>query len=306
MSVDLSFVLFCESIVGCQIAIDKMTLRPDLCITDYHVLRKSIRGLTVVEHKSPTECDSVDAEYVKLYSRYTAYIECADPAVHAHHAVFSSKTRLFSEIQATHTRWSLSCPRNKAPPATWVAMASDLMAPTGHAMHFSDDDMMFSLSTIDEASFAHILAVCDSSVGGYAPPDDARAHCDAVLALAPDDFDSLLMARDFKMAGANAASQQNQSNQLAISNGTFTRGPSTSGFGRGMPGRGRGRGAPRGGAFGRVRPSAQRPQCPDGSVSYDLSSFTRSPVGFVSQCCQHCRPSSSNGRQSLRRHAPVS
>ena len=57
------------------------------------------------------------------------------------------------------------------------------------------------------------------------------------------------------MAGTAAASQQNQSNQLAINNGTFARGPSTSGFGRGMPGRGRGRGVPRGGAFGRgVRP----------------------------------------------------
>ena len=79
MSVDLSFILFCESIVGCQIAIDKMTLRPDLRITDSDVLRKFIRGLTVVRHKSPIECDSMDAEYVKLYSRYTAYIECADP-----------------------------------------------------------------------------------------------------------------------------------------------------------------------------------------------------------------------------------
>ena len=34
MSVDLSFILFCESIVGCQIAIGKMPLLPDLRITD--------------------------------------------------------------------------------------------------------------------------------------------------------------------------------------------------------------------------------------------------------------------------------
>ena len=188
---------------------------------------------------------------MKLYSRYTAYIECADPAVHAGHVVFSSKHRLFVQMQAIHTRWSLSCPRNKVPPATWVTTTPELMAPTDHVMHLSDDDMMFSLSTMDEASFDHILAVCNSSVDGYAPPNDARAHCDAVLALAPDGFDSLLMARDFKMAGTNAASRQDQSNQLAISNSTFARGPSASGFGRGMPGRGRGRGAPRGGAFGR-------------------------------------------------------
>ena len=119
-------------------------------------------------------------------------------------------------------------------------------------MHFSDDDMVLLLSTMDETRFEDILATCDGSVDGYAPPDDARgAHCDAVLALSSGDFESLRMARDFKMAGTSAASQQNQSNQLAITNGTFARGPSATGFGRGMPGRGHGRGAPCGGAFGR-------------------------------------------------------
>ena len=206
MSADLSFILFCESIVGCQIAVDKMTLRPDLRITDSDVLRKFIRGLTVVGHKSSTECDSMDVEYVKLYSRYTAYVGCADPAVHADHVVFSSKHRLFAGIRTIHTRWSLSCPRNKVPPATWVAMAPDLMAPTGHVMHLSDDDMVLSLSTMDGASFDHIFAVCDNSVGGYAPPGDTRAHCDAVLALAPDDFDSLLMARDFRISPTSSPS----------------------------------------------------------------------------------------------------
>ena len=251
MSVDLSLILFCESLVGCQVAIDKMTLRTDLRITDSDVLRKFIRGLTVVGHKSPTECDSMDAEYVKLYSRYNAYIECADPAVHADHDVFSTKDRLFAEIQAIHSRWSLSCPRNKTPPATWVAMTPDLMAPPTHLMHLSDDDMVYSLTTMDDANFDHILNVCENASDGYDPPDHARAHCDALLALEPEAFDSLLMARDFKMAGTDAASRQNQSNQLAIGNGTFARGPSSSGFGRGMPGRGRGRGAPRGGSFGR-------------------------------------------------------
>ena len=162
------------------------------------------------------------------------------------------KKRLFAEIQAIHTRWSLSCARSKVPPATWIAMTPGLMTPAaGHVMHLSDDDMVSSLSTMDETSFGNILAVCDGSVDGYAPPDDARAHCDAVLALSPDDFESLLMTRDFKMAGTSAASQQYHSNQLAITNSTFAGGPSASGFGRGMPGRGRGRGAPRSGTFGR-------------------------------------------------------
>ena len=104
-------------------------------------------------------------------------------------------------------------------------MSPDLMAPTNHVMHLSDEDMMHSLSTMDDANFDHILTVCDNAADDDAPPDDARAHCDALLALAPDDFDALLMAREFKMAGTNAASRQNQSNQLAISNGTFARGP---------------------------------------------------------------------------------
>ena len=58
-------------------------------------------------------------------------------------------------------------------------------------------------------NFDHILTVCDNSADGYDPPEDARAHCDALLALAPGDFDSLLMvAREFKMAGTSAASRQ--------------------------------------------------------------------------------------------------
>ena len=68
-------------------------------------------------------------------------------------------------------------------------MTPDLMTPAvDHIMHLSDDDMMLSLSTMDETSFENIiLAVCDGSVCGYAPPDDARVHCDAVLALSPDE-----------------------------------------------------------------------------------------------------------------------
>ena len=162
-----------------------MALRPDLRITDSDVLRKFIRGLTVVGHKSPTECDSMDAEYVKLYSRYNACIECADPAVHADHDAVSNKNRLFAEIQAIHTRRSLSCPRNKVPPATWVAMTPDLMAAPNETvrLHLSDDGTMHSLSTMDDANFEHILTVCDNVYDGYDPPDDARSHCDAPLAL---------------------------------------------------------------------------------------------------------------------------
>jgi len=69
-------------------------------------------------------------------------------------------------------------------------MTPDLMAPTcHHALHLSDDDMLLSLSTMDEPNFENVLAVCDDSVDGYSPLDDIRSHCDAVLALSPDDFD---------------------------------------------------------------------------------------------------------------------
>ena len=62
-------------------------------------------------------------------------------------------------------------------------MTPDLMTPAvDHIMHLSDDDMMLSLSTMDETSFENIiLAVCDGSVYGYAPPDDTR--CTAMLCL---------------------------------------------------------------------------------------------------------------------------
>ena len=85
---------------------------------------------------------------------------------------------MFAEIQAIHARWGLSCPRNKVPPATWVAMTPDHMAPPNESMHLhlSDDDMMFSLSTMDDANFDHIITVCDNSAGGYDPPENARAH----------------------------------------------------------------------------------------------------------------------------------
>ena len=95
------------------------------------------------------------------------------------------------------------------------------------------------------------------------------------------------MARELKMAGTSAASRHNQYNQLAISNGAFARGPSTSGFGRGMPGawsyvvRGRvvrGRGAARGGAFGRWSgppPKGRNAPSSDGFVSHSLSNPTR-------------------------------
>ena len=70
-------------------------------------------------------------------------------------------------------------------------MTPDLMTPPSESMHLhlSDDDMMYSLSTMDDANFDHILAVCGASADDYdPPPQSARAHCGALLALAPDEY----------------------------------------------------------------------------------------------------------------------
>ena len=129
MSPEKSFLLFCQSLQGCQTSIDKITRRDDLRIDDNAVLRKFLRGLAVIGHKPPTECDAMDTEYRNLYRDYNKYQESADPATHVHHAKFSTKDALYAEVLAIHTRWSLSCPRSKTAPANWVAMTPDLMEP---------------------------------------------------------------------------------------------------------------------------------------------------------------------------------
>ena len=78
MSPEKSFLLFCQSLQGCQTAIDKMTRRADLRIDDNNVLRKYLQSLAVVGHKPPTECDSMDMEYRDLYRDYNKYQESAD------------------------------------------------------------------------------------------------------------------------------------------------------------------------------------------------------------------------------------
>ena len=54
-----------------------MTRRDDLRIGDNAVLRKYLRGLAVVGHKPPTECDSMDTEYRDLYRDYNKYRKSA-------------------------------------------------------------------------------------------------------------------------------------------------------------------------------------------------------------------------------------
>ena len=104
VSPDKSVLLFCQSLKGCQTAIGKMTRRADLRIEDNAVLRKYLRGLAVVGHEPPSECDSMDSEHRDLYHDYKKYQESAGPAAYAHHATFSTNDALYAAILAIHTR----------------------------------------------------------------------------------------------------------------------------------------------------------------------------------------------------------
>ena len=104
MSPGKSVLLFCQSLKGCQTAIGKMTRRADLRIEDNAVLRKYLRGLAVVGHEPPSECDSMDSEHRDLYHDYKKYQESAGPAAYAHHATFSTNDALYAAILAIHTR----------------------------------------------------------------------------------------------------------------------------------------------------------------------------------------------------------
>ena len=199
MSPDKSFLLFCQSLQGCQTAIGKMARRAHLRIHDDAILRKYLRGLAVVGHKPPTECDSIITEYRELYRDYNKYQESVDPAAHVHHAKSSNKEALFAEILAVHTRWSLSCPRSKVAPANWVAMTPDLMEPidTKHGrLHVMSDELLFSLTLMDGVVFEDLLTVCDGHSSELADTSDMQPYCDAILSLDANDLDQLYVAHD--------------------------------------------------------------------------------------------------------------
>ena len=208
MSPEKSFLLFCQSLQGCQTAIDKMTRRDDLRVDDNAVLRQFLRGLAVIGHKPPTECDAMDTEYRDLYRDNNKYQESADPATHVHHAKFSTKDALYAEVLAIHTRWSLTCPRSKTAPANWVAMTPDLMEPvhtSGMRVHVLEDELLFSLTTMDDAEFETVLTVCDGNCGDLSESSDMQPYCDAILSLDTNDLEQLYMARDQRSAPYNNA-----------------------------------------------------------------------------------------------------
>ena len=81
-----------------------MTRRADHRIDDNAGLRKYLRGLAVVGHKPPTECDSMDTEYRDLNRDYNKYQESADPEAHVQHSKFSTKDALYAKVLKIHTR----------------------------------------------------------------------------------------------------------------------------------------------------------------------------------------------------------
>ena len=81
-----------------------MTRRADHRVDDNAGLRKYLRGLAVVGHKPPTECDSMDTEYRDLNRDYNKYQESADPEAHVQHSKFSTKDALYAKVLKIHTR----------------------------------------------------------------------------------------------------------------------------------------------------------------------------------------------------------
>ena len=248
MSPDKSFLLFCQSLQGCQTAIDKMTRRNDLRIGDDAVLRKYLRGLAVVGHKPPTECDSMDTEYRDLYRDYNKYQESADPAAHVHHSKFSTKDALYAEILAIHTRWSLSCPRGKTAPANWIAMTPGLMEPivtAGGRLHVLSDELLFSLTSMNDHIFENVLSICDGDGSVVDDTSGMQPYCDAILSLDTFGLDELYMARDQRSAPYNNAFGVG-GGRGGGRNGGRARGRGGFGGGRGAFGRGSGGPPPKG------------------------------------------------------------
>ena len=208
MSPEKRFTVFLPVFARLPNCYRQMARRADLRIDDNAVLRKYLRGLAVIGHKPPTECDLMDTEYRDLHRDYNKYQESADPAAHVHQSKFSTKDALYAEVLAIRTRWSLSCPRSKVAPATWVAMTPVLIEPinTTHGrLSAVSDELLFSLGAMDEHMFEDVLAVCDGHDSGLADTSGMQPYCDAILPLDTDDLEQLYVARDHRSAPYNNA-----------------------------------------------------------------------------------------------------
>ena len=87
-------------------------------------------------------------------------------------------------------------------------MTPDLIEPinTAHgSLHVASDELLFTLTNMDDCVFEDLLTVCDGHGSELADTSDMQPYCDAILSLDTDDLDKLYVARDQRSAPYNNA-----------------------------------------------------------------------------------------------------
>ena len=82
-------------------------------------------------------------------------------------------------------------------------MTSDLMEfiiTTGGRLRVVSDELLFSLTSMDEHVFEDVLTVCDGHDSGPADTSGMQPYCDAILSLDMSDLEELYVARDQRPA----------------------------------------------------------------------------------------------------------
>ena len=102
------------------------------------------------------------------------------------------------------------------------------------------DELLFSLTAMDEHVFEDVLTVCDGHDSEFADTSGMQQYCDAILPLDTDDLEQLYAARDQRSAPYN--------NAFGVGGGRGGRGGGRArgrgGFGGGRGAFGRGSGGP--------------------------------------------------------------
>ena len=71
-------------------------------------------------------------------------------------------------------------------------MTPDLMEPidTAHgSLHVVSDELLFTLTNMDDCVFEDLLTVCDGHVSELADTSDMQPYCDAILSLDTNDLE---------------------------------------------------------------------------------------------------------------------
>ena len=87
-------------------------------------------------------------------------------------------------------------------------MTPDLMEPidTAHGrLHVVSDELLFSLTMMDDCVFKDLLTVCDGHSSELADTSDIQPYSDVILSLDTNDLEQLYVARDQRSAPYNNA-----------------------------------------------------------------------------------------------------